>query len=110
MIKYLIVRMMRCQFGTVRRNGCPEEMDRRRKMFFIDVSKAHLYALINEDVNAFVDLPPECAKPGMCGKLNYWLYGMRPASKGWEIEYTKRLASLGFVAGKASPCCFSQTL
>ena len=31
---------------------------------------------------------------------------MRPASKGWETEYTKRLKSLGFVPGAASPCCF----
>ena len=80
-----------------------------RKVMFIDVSKAHLYAFINSDIDAFVDLPPECAKPGVCGRLNYWLYGMRPASTGWEIEYSKRLAALGFVAGKASPCCFHRS-
>ena len=58
--------------------------------------KEHLYALMNADVNAYVDLPPECLKKGVCGRLNYWLYGMRPASKGWEIEYTKRLKTIGF--------------
>lgn len=73
---------------------------------FIDASKAHVYVLIDADVNAFVDLPPECRKPGVCGELNYWLYGMRPASKGWESECTKKSGLIGFVLGVASPCCF----
>ena len=77
-----------------------------RKVMLLDVSKAHLYALINADVDAFVDLPLECRKDGVCGKLNCWLYGMRPISKGWEIEYTKRLGCIGFLLEKASPCCF----
>ena len=54
--------------------------------------------------NAYVDLPPECSKPGVCGKLQYWLYGMRPASHGWQEEYTRRLVGMGFVVGWASPC------
>ena len=77
-----------------------------RKVMFIDVSKAHLYALVGEEIHAYVDLPPECSKPGVCGKLVYWLYGMRPASNGWQQEYTRRLESLGFKAGEGSPCCF----
>ena len=84
----------------------PSQTPSVRKVMFIDASKAHLCALINADVNAYVDLPPECRKAGVCGRLNYWLYGMRPASKGWETEYTKRLRHLGFVPGKPSPCCF----
>ena len=67
-----------------------------RKMIFLDVSKAHLYALVDADVDAFVELPPECWRQGLCGKLNYWLYGMRPASQGWENEYTKKLKAIGF--------------
>ena len=31
---------------------------------------------------------------------------MRPASHGWQDEYTKQLEAIGFVAGVASPCCF----
>lgn len=38
-----------------------------RKVMFIDISKAHLYALINADVEAYVGLPPECHKKGVCG-------------------------------------------
>jgi hypothetical protein len=70
---------------------------RTRKLMFIDVSKAHLYAPVDEDTEAYVDLPPECKKEGVCGRLNFWLYGMRPASRGWGNEYSRRLADQGFV-------------
>ena len=73
---------------------------------FIDVSKAHLYAPVGDGIKNYVALPPECSKPGVCGLLNYWLYGMRPASNGWQEEYTKQLSLLGFKPGVASPCCF----
>ena len=59
-VKYLIVRMMRCQFGTVPRNGNVQENGKRRKMLFIDVSKAHLYASTEVDSSEYVELPPEC--------------------------------------------------
>ena len=77
-----------------------------RKLMFIDVSKAHLYAPVDAGANACVDLPPECSKPGVCGKLQYWLYGMRPASHDWQGEYTRRLVGMGFVAGEASLAAF----
>ena len=31
---------------------------------------------------------------------------MRPASNGWQEEYTRQLAEMGFKPGEASPCCF----
>ena len=71
-----------------------------------DISKAHLYAPVGDEVRAYVDLPEECRKEGVCGRLQYWFYGMRQASHGWEEEYTHRLDALGFRIGKASPCCF----
>ena len=49
-----------------------QRKDRRkklRKVMFIDVRKAHLYALVGPDVKAYVDLPPECGKSGVCGLL-----------------------------------------
>ena len=79
-----------------------------RKVMLIDVCKAHLYAPLGEGVQAYVDLPQECKKPGMCGKLMFWLDGMRPASHGWQEEYTRQLQNLSFVAGEASPCCFDR--
>ena len=45
---------------------------------FIDARKAHLNPRCEEDV--YVQLPEECGCPaGMCGKLEYWLYGFRKA-------------------------------
>ena len=40
----------------------------------------------------------------MCGKLVYSLYGTRDAASNWEQEYTDCLTSLGFVAGRSTPC------
>ena len=68
-------------------------------MLFIDVSKAHLYAPVGKDIKAYADLPSECGKPGVCGLLNFWLYGMHPASHGWQEEYTKQLVAMGFKPG-----------
>ena len=31
---------------------------------------------------------------------------MRPASNGWQDEYTKQLEAMGFEPGEAAPCCF----
>ena len=79
-----------------------------RKVMFVDVSKAHLYAPVGPDDKAYVALPPECGKPGVCGLLGFWLYGMRPASAGWQEEYTRQLENLGFTTGIGSPCCFER--
>jgi hypothetical protein len=46
------------------------------------------------------------AKPGVCGKLENWLYGFRPAAQAWESQYAKKLESIGFVRGRASPVSF----
>ena len=81
MVKLLLVRAVSSP-ALVRVPSQKLGKDATRKVMFIDVSKAHLYALIDANVDAYVDLPPECRKQGMCGRLNYWLYGMRPASKG----------------------------
>jgi hypothetical protein len=76
------------------------------KLLFIDVKKAHLYGKLQEGEQAFVELPPEAAAPGMCGQLNSWLYGMRPAAQAWEREYTEKLSSVGFDRGRAAPTAF----
>ena len=63
----------------------------KRKVMFIDISKAHLYAPVDKGTHAYVDLPPECSKPDTCGLLQFWLCCMRLASHGWEAEYTRQL-------------------
>ena len=42
----------------------------------------------------------------MRAKLHKSLYGMRDAALNWPQAYTDVLVKMGFVKGKASPCCF----
>ena len=51
-----------------------------RKVLFMDAKKAHLNPRCKEDV--YIELPEEAgASEGMCGKLEFWMYGMRPAAR-----------------------------
>ena len=76
------VRMLFSKAATRRRGR------RRRKLLFIDVKKAHLNPKCEEDV--YIELPEECGAPlGMCGKLNFWLYGFRKAASAWEAFIQK---------------------
>ena len=52
-----------------------ERLKRVRKMLFIDVSKAHLYAPVGEGIKNYVDLPPECSKPGFAVCLTFGCMG-----------------------------------
>jgi hypothetical protein len=76
-----------------------------RKLMFIDVKKAHLNSRCKEEV--YVDLPAECGCPeGMCGKLNFWMYGLRQAASEWENHYAERLESVGFKRGDSCGVVF----
>ena len=75
---------------------------RLRSLMFIDAKKAHLNPKCEQDV--YVELPGEYGVPqGMCAKLNYWLYGMRPAAAAWEKHYSQvlegRVSKEGSLAG-----------
>ena len=75
-----------------------------RKVMFLDVSKAHLYApMLDEE---FVQLPPEKWTEGKCARLIYTLYGMRTAASNWEKEYSNTLEMVGFCPGRATVSCF----
>jgi hypothetical protein len=76
----------------------------RRQIGFVDIKKAHLYAKATRDV--YIDLPPGDEQEGMCGKLNYTLYGTRDAAHNWEREYTNTLVDIGFQVGKSTTCVF----
>eukprot|EP00973_Karenia_brevis_P021073 2897461-Karenia_brevis.AAC.1 len=66
---------------------------RSRKSIFIDVKKTHLNPASEEDV--CLELPVEChCPPGYCGKLRYWVYGMRQAAAAWEKCYADKLSSV----------------
>jgi hypothetical protein len=76
------------------------------KLMFIDVKKAHLNGFLEPGELAYVSLPDGCCAPGRCGRLNRWLYGMRPAASAWEKDFTDRLKAMGFKAGKSAPTVF----
>ena len=77
---------------------------RKRKLLFIDATKAHVNGPCN--VDSFIDLPDEIKEDGMCAKLKFWLYGMRPAAQAWEDLYADRLVEYGFVRGICAPTVF----
>mgnify|MGYP000220182890 CR=1 FL=1 len=55
----------------------------------------------------YIELPAEAGcKPGMCGKLDFWLYGFRPAAAAWEKLYANKLEGCGFVRGTACGVVF----
>ena len=65
---------------------------------FVDARKAHLNPRC--EVDEYIDLPQECgAAEGMCGKLNFWLYGFRPAAAAWEKHYCALLEKAGSKRG-----------
>eukprot|EP00973_Karenia_brevis_P002078 281481-Karenia_brevis.AAC.1 len=71
---------------------------RSRKLMFVDVKKAHLNPVCEEDV--CLELPGECHRPlGYCGKLVCWMYGIRGAAAAWEKCYADKLSSVGFKRG-----------
>ena len=72
---------------------------------FIDARKAHLNPKCEEDV--YIELPEESGCPkGMCGKLDFWLYGFRPAAAAWEQLYASKLEEVGFVRGMSCGVVF----
>ena len=63
--------------------------DKRRKLPFIDVKKAHLNPVCDQDV--YFELPEEAnPQPGKVGKLIFWLYGFRPTVQAWENCYAAK--------------------
>ena len=97
--KKMLFRRVAADGGWRRRRGMPPE-----KLLFIDVRKAHLNAICEEE--EWVELPEEFWQWGRCARLRRWLYGMRPAAAGWEDDYTRRLESVGFKRGMAAPMVF----
>ena len=74
------------------------------KLDFIDVRRAYFHAQAIR--NVYVDLSPERAVPGMCGRLNKALYGTRDAAQNWAYSYMEFMKSIGFKTGKSSSCVF----
>ena len=72
-----------------------------------DISRAFFHAEAKREV--FVKLPPEDTNPGeegLCGRLNYIMYGTRDAAHNWFEKYSQGLVNIGFKQGLAIPCVF----
>ena len=75
-----------------------------KKLIFIDISKAYLYAPVDKDI--YVELPESMGKKGICGRLNFALYGTRDAARYWEDELQRTFLELGFQVGTSSPSLY----
>lgn len=72
---------------------------------FINARKAHLNTMREGDV--YIELPEECGVgEGFCGKLNYWLYGRRPAAAAWEKHYAELFEVVGLKRGEGCGVVF----
>ena len=94
-----LLRMMVSKAATVTKKGTFQ------KLLFIDAKKAHLNPKCDQDVYFWL---PDEANPteGKCGKLDFWLYGFRPAAQAWETHYAKMMVEAGFRRGSAAPVAF----
>ena len=97
--KKLIFRMVARVRGQRRRKGLAEV-----KLMFIDVRKAHLNAVCEEE--EWVELPEDFWEYGVHARLRRWLYGMRKEAAGWEEDYARRMVDEGFRRGKGAPTVF----
>ena len=83
----------------------PRRKGRRRKMLFMDARKAHLNPRCDEEV--YIELPEEAgASADMCGKLQFWMYGMRQAAQAWEEWYSGKMETAGFKRGVGNAVVF----
>lgn len=49
----------------------------RPQLMFVDIKTAHLTGKVPDGEKAYIELPQGAARPGVCGRLRRWLYGMR---------------------------------
>ena len=70
------------EFGSTKHSGGRRRGKGPRKLLFIDVKRAYFQASAKRPV--YVQLPPEDASPGQCGRLNKSMYGTRDAAQNWE--------------------------
>jgi len=77
-------------------------------MHQLDINNAFLHGFIDEEVHV---QPPEGytkASPGQVCKLQRSLYGLKQASRQWNLELTKFLLSKGFLQSKHDHSLFSK--
>ncbi|KAL0406498.1 UNVERIFIED_CONTAM: Retrovirus-related Pol polyprotein from transposon RE2 [Sesamum latifolium] len=72
----------------------------------LDINNAFLHGYLDEDLYM---LPPEGydVKPGLVCKLERSLYGLKQASRQWNLEFTVKLEAYGFVQSAHDYCLFT---
>jgi hypothetical protein len=71
---------------------------------FIDIKKAYFNGVPQR--NMFMAPPKELGLGKMITQQIKCVYGTRDAGMIWEQTYRQCLEDLGFISGRASPCCF----
>ncbi|XP_019105538.1 uncharacterized mitochondrial protein AtMg00810-like [Beta vulgaris subsp. vulgaris] len=66
----------------------------------LDINNAFLHGYIDEDLYMHPPLGYTKAKPGQVCKLKRSIYGLKQASRQWNLELTKFLLHLGFQQSK----------
>ncbi|KAK6119428.1 hypothetical protein DH2020_046828 [Rehmannia glutinosa] len=72
----------------------------------LDINNAFLHGFLDEDVYM---VPPERyskASPGQVCHLNRSLYGLKQASRQWNVEFCSKLVEFGFVQSPNDHCLF----
>ena len=91
--------------GAFEKRGTKDE----QKLMFIDVRKAHLNGVVDDQEWVIVELPPEFHAYGRFARISRWLFGMRKAAISWETNYAEKLAAVGFKRARTIPWTFCET-
>ena len=76
-----------------------------KKVGLIDISRAYFHTPVEEDI--YVDLPPERQVPGMCGKFQRYLCGMRGAARAFQQHVAKQMKQWGLRQTMGCSCLFT---
>ncbi|KAL0442235.1 UNVERIFIED_CONTAM: Retrovirus-related Pol polyprotein from transposon RE1 [Sesamum radiatum] len=76
-------------------------------IYQVDINNAFLYGFLEEDIYMH---PPYGyhVQPGQVCKLKRSLYGLKQASRQWNLELTTKLLSYGFHQSSHDHCLFTQ--
>lgn len=91
------VKMLCSKMMSRKRGDC-----RRRKLMFIDISRAHFHSLARRRV--FVQLPAERRREGYCALLLKSMYGTKDAAANSADKVMEVLREMGFKIGVFCPC------
>ena len=91
--------------GAFEKRGTKDE----QKLMFIDVRKAHLNGVVDDQEWVFVELPPEFHAYGRFARIKRWFCGMRKSAISLEKNYAEKQAAVGFKGSRAAPRTFYNT-